>query len=152
MLRLQIRNCSGFTLIETMVSAVVLGIAVTGIMAMIGIGTTLETEDGLRRQARMFAANALEQPVYLASNYAALAAGPGPWPGAPIVTLKTSYGNDVPAVLSVTVSPAADLALNNANAGGAVLVPYKILTAQVTWTMDGNTETLDLQKTISEVP
>lgn len=150
--RLRIRNSAGFSLIETMVAAVVLGIALTGIMAMIGIGTTFETEDGLRRQARMFAANALEQPVYRASNYAALLSGPGPWPAAPEVALKSSYGHDIPATLSVTVSSAANLPMNNANAGGFVEVPYKTLTAQVHWNFDGHAESLVLQKTITEIP
>src|SRR3954462_1034461 len=98
MAKLESQECAGFTLIETMLAALILGMAIAGTTSMLGIGTSLETEDGLRRQARMYLARSLERDIYDYSGYVDLAVTGGPIPTP--VTLKTSSDLDVPATLS----------------------------------------------------
>ncbi len=61
----------GVTLIELMVASIILGIAITGVMTMLGSGRNLDIANSLRRQGRVSAIAILESPVYHYSNYAA---------------------------------------------------------------------------------
>ncbi len=152
---LQLRENSGFTLIETMAAALILGISITGVMTLLGVGVAVETDGGFRRQARMIAASTLEQPAYHFSNYNGLTPGAGPWPASPDTSLKASREGapPLPATLAVTVSPATTWALADAEGSSVpVSVAYKTITAQVSWTLDGHSETVTLVKTITEIP
>jgi prepilin-type N-terminal cleavage/methylation domain-containing protein len=59
----------GFTLIELMVSSVILGISLMGVLSMVGTGRNIEYEDSLLRQAQNRAEFLLESQAYSYQSY-----------------------------------------------------------------------------------
>ena len=140
----------GVSLIEVMVASVIFGMAVNGVMGLLGISATLDTDDGLRRQARVYAVNTIEQPRYHYSSFDTLAAATY---DAPSVTLKTSTGQDVTGYIHIQVTGPTNATWNNPNDITTLIpVPYKTISVQVEWNLAGKIETFSLEKTISEMP
>ena len=144
------KNQSGFTLIELMVSAVILGLSITGIMTMLSVGRTLETEDGLNRQARINAANALEDSNFQSAKY------PLPAPSANATTgnLIAGAGSLVPYTQIQSTLEGTPLQWTDGNDPthvSTVAVPYQTRTVFVSWSVAGATQSLTIIKSLAGI-
>lgn len=139
-------NQLGFTLLETMVASLILGMVITGVISMLGIGTALETENGLRRQARIINVSVLENSVNHGGNFNLIPLGSNTMDTA----LLTSAGIRIPATLTTTVTQATANWLNN-EGGADVPVPYKTIKSKIQWTISDRTDADSIQKTISDI-
>jgi Tfp pilus assembly protein PilV len=137
----------GLTLVELMVAALLLGLAITGVMSMLGAGRAVETDKILQRQATLLAADTLEDPQYAAVNYP-LAVRNSPY----TVALSTGTGHSIPATLTVMVQDAST-EWNDGNGGASISVPHQTMAVQVQWTAPGTskTESVVLRKSIADL-
>ena len=148
---------AGFTLIELMVAGVCLGLAITGVIAMISAGQVLEMESSLRHQAKMFAAEELERDDL---HYQAAPPSNG------VLTTKTvtlnngtitlnngtvtlNNGQNVSAGLTVTVS--SGTANYNGYNSPTIPVVYKQIQVQVSWPLGSPTQNIILEKRIADI-
>jgi prepilin-type N-terminal cleavage/methylation domain-containing protein len=149
------RGQSGFTLIELMVASTILGLAVTGTLALVGSGRSLEYQNGLYAQARAAANAILEDPTYRYTNYAALGAGTASPPvtttadAAPILNAGTTH--PVAATASVTIgAETVDVSWNTMPGFAAPAIPAKRIDVTLTWNADGTDQSLTMSKQISQ--
>lgn len=140
------RPQKGFTLVELMVSATILGLATIGAFAMIGVGRSLDTDEVLRRQAYQFATAALEDPQYGYQNY------PLPSSFTPSgVQLKIDGGQTVNATLEIAVGVEEKATLQGApEDGGTIQIPYQPVTAKVKWPPLNSTDSVFLVKWVAD--
>jgi prepilin-type N-terminal cleavage/methylation domain-containing protein len=139
------RGQAGFTLVELMVASVILGMSLTAAMTMLSVGSGIESEDGLRRQAKTIVSRKMEQPIY--QNFTL-----------PIVAgdtltnnfLVTSTGTPVSAKLSVSVKPDSAIWTDGDNINGTVIVPFQTVVVKLEWTFADKTEYFTLQKSIAQ--
>jgi hypothetical protein len=138
----------GFSLIEVVVASGIMGMVITGVMTLIGIGRGLETESLLRRQALEMAATKLEDPKYQ-----------NPLVGAEItpidpeisyINLKTAEGTDVAGQMTLVVSPTLDDAWAEIG-GGTLQVPHQRLTVTVQWGFGGASDQVVLRKRVAAI-
>jgi type II secretory pathway pseudopilin PulG len=134
---------AGFTLVELMVAGACLGLAITGVMAMLGAGQVLEMESTLLHQAKMYAAEELERDDL---HYQAFGPADGVLTTKP-VTLNN--GRDVIAGLTVTVS--SGNAIFTGYGGTGVTVPYRHIRVEVSWPRDNPTHSEILEKRIADI-
>lgn len=152
--RSKISACAGFTLVETMVAAIILGMAITGVMSMLPIGMGYEKEDTLRRQATRIAANILERPRYHYSNYTGFANGVDEKPPAYTVTLKTTANTNVSAHVEILAQQEFDINYfrDAYEPDGTIIgVPTKQIEVKITWPTGAPTDSVFLQKTIARI-
>jgi type II secretory pathway pseudopilin PulG len=141
--------CAGYTLIELMVAAVCLGISISGIMAMIGVGREMEMETSFRRQARIIAGSELERDIFHYRNFPFLTTNPiTPVP----VLLKMDATNQDTALMNVTVSSST---VNWNNVGDPTGIPsqpisYKSIQVCISWTVAAHADSIILQKRIAQ--
>lgn len=74
----------GFTLVEMLVSAAVMSVAVVILVAVVRTGRELEVSDLHRRRARALVDSVLEEPAYQYTNFGAMPII-DPDPGIPVV-------------------------------------------------------------------
>jgi prepilin-type N-terminal cleavage/methylation domain-containing protein len=144
------RRSAGFSLVELMVASSILGLAVTGVMAMLGTARSVEAESGLRQQATYFAVSALDDTNFHYTKYPLATAAIAPR----IDTLRFSTGDTIQAVESRTVS-AVDNSVtwydykNPAIAN--VIVPFQRVTVKVKWSLLGQADSVVLTKRVAQV-
>lgn len=133
---------------ELIVAAVCLGIAISGVMAMIGSGRQLETGHSLRRQAAMIVQNELENETYHYENYDALnptLIGPAG------IVLNAGEANPVPATLSGRVV-LESAQWNDPGAAPPLLgIPYKRIAFKVEWTFADRIDSVVASKRIAKI-
>lgn len=142
------RNCEGFSLIEIMVAALLLGIVITGATSMIGTGRSMDSAGRLRSQALRLASNALDRAPYQNAAY--------PIAGAPRVTtsnpsLRTESGAACTATQVDSVYATATALWVEADGGSAVGVPFQRISIKVKWTCGGPADSVMLWKRIANV-
>jgi prepilin-type N-terminal cleavage/methylation domain-containing protein len=143
MIRIRNRNCEGMTLVELLVAASILGMAITGVMSMLGIGRQIEAENGLRRQGDMVAANVLESPAYHYSNY--------PFPAGDVssaITLSTDAAHTIPATQTVSIADQTT-PFNDLVSGSHIDVPYQSVSVKVKWTLNGQDDSVTSRKWVA---
>jgi prepilin-type N-terminal cleavage/methylation domain-containing protein len=139
------RSERGFSLVELMVSATVLGLATIGALSMIGTGRALDAEEVFRRQAYQFAAAALEDAKYGYQNYP-LAAGTTNR----AIQLQIDGGQKVNATLISTVGAEQNTDLQAAPpAGGTIPIPYQQVTVKVRWPTASPTDSVSFSKWVA---
>jgi type II secretory pathway pseudopilin PulG len=140
---------AGYTLIELMVAAVCLGISISGIMAMIGVGRQMEMETSFRRQARIIAGSELERTIFHYRNYPFLTTNPI----TPVsVLLDKDAATQQTATMNVTVSNST---VNWNNVGDPVgtptqPIPYTTIQVRIAWTVAARADSILLQKRIAQ--
>lgn len=133
----------GYTLIELMVSSVVLGLAVVGTTTLWRNGREFEQQGDVRRQAFQALVGAMEAPEYHFSRYATAAN----WSGTALLDSGTT--SSVTGNLTLEVSPErSDLWGTGADMN---LVHYKSVTGKITWTLAGKPDSLKLTKRLARV-
>ena len=134
---------SGFSLIELMAASLILGVTITGVMSILGSGRALEFQNKLRREARVFAADALEDSTLHYSQYLSLASGIS----APrTVQLESGSANPVNADITITVMP-----ITAESWAEAMMVSYKSIRVNVVWNVAGQADSVLILKRIAEV-
>lgn len=140
----------GYTLVELVVAATLLGLAISGVMSMIGSGRQMELENNLRRQARIVASGMLENPLYHFSRYGAFVAGQTI--GA--TTLMADAETPVPATTRLIISSERFTIWNDIISGGTSAsvgaLPYRRMEARVSWTVAGQTQSVRIRKNIAQ--
>lgn len=138
---------AGFTLLELLIASALLGMVITGVMALLGIGRGMESESILRSQALVLAAARLENPA----NQNPIAGGSIPPVDQVIpVNLKTSAGVNVPGQSTLVVSSIVNDAWPEIG-GGTIIVPYQMLNVTVQWGFAGVTDLVVLRKRVSAI-
>lgn len=142
----QTRECGGFTLIEVMVSALLLGILVAGATSVIGTGRTLEGAGSYRAQAVRIAANSMERATH---HYAAYPLPPGRFPSNP--NLATETGAACAANQIDSIYPIQSEHWTEADGGNPVDVPYQAICVKLFWSCGGQPDSVVLRKRIANV-
>ena len=141
---------SGYTLVEIMVASVILGLTVAGIVSLLRNGRELEYQNDHRRQARMLANKALEDPAYFYYSYNPSYAGLNDI--GTVLFLDTVTNRSVPCSLIVTVD--AEVSLSDWD--NSIRPDFRKITARVRWTAtgtwpDGPKEEVVLMKRVTTV-
>jgi hypothetical protein len=140
---------NGYSLVEAMVAALVLALAITGAMSMIGSGREQEYGQNLRRQAWSLAATALEDTAYHYSRYDLLAAGVS----SRDTLLDSLMGRSITATLTVRVFAEDDNGFVNWGSFDppTLTVHYRRIRSKVAWTVDGSRDSVEMVKRVTKV-
>ncbi|GEM_PF-5338092 len=147
---------AGVTLIELMVASIILGLAVTGVLALVGSGRSLEYQNSLYAQARSAGNSILEDPYYRYSNYTSLSPiGPS--------TPHATVANDAPYLKATPTAPSTfdtisvtitEVTVTNwiaMTGSGTPLIPVRKIDLTQKWKADGTDQTLTLSKWICQI-
>jgi type II secretory pathway pseudopilin PulG len=134
------RKNAGYTLIETLVSGMLLVFAVSGAVAVVGTGTQLGASDNERRQARAVIKSVFEQ-TYDYRDYNQI---PDNSVTVEQVTIDERMGNPLVGQLTSTTR------LENIVTNSGTSCPVKNITLLLTWTTpDGTNESITLNKMVA---
>ncbi len=138
----------GFSLIELIAASLVLGVAITGVMSILGTGRTLEFQNKLRREARLIAADALEDSTLHYSQYSTLIAGT-----LPVRTVLLDSGTVHPVSADITIRILPEVMETWMEVSGLPnpQVPSKTIKVNVGWNADGQADSVMITKRIAEV-
>jgi Tfp pilus assembly protein PilV len=148
-IRKSLRIQSGFSLVEVVVAACILGLTISAIIAMIGNSDLLRASNDHNRQARIIAQEELEDTRQHFLNYGTMDPV-----SAPIsLDFGEKYGEQdvktVPAFRDVTASGQVSKEIF----GDGVFIPYKTVRSKVTWTEPGGAGlSVELKKRITNLP
>ena len=134
------RRKGGFTIIETLIAAIVLGLIVIGMVSMIRMGREMDVTSDHHRQARAFIHAALERPEYHFSQYKLLD------PGSSIDTVTIdpeTYPKT--GLLHITVSNTLYDIIHSDS------IPYKEISMSLVWDEVDGPDTISVSKRISSV-
>jgi len=136
-------NNKGFSLVEVLVAAVVLALALFATVAMVRKGQEMIALDKHRRMARGIIERTLENDDYQPASYSSLATITTPTPKDTVIDPK---GN-IHGSLTVTVG-AEQPTINGA------AIPYRVITAAITWAELGSAsnETVSTSKWVTNIP
>lgn len=131
----------GFSIVEVLVSAAILGIAVVAIVAMVRKGGDLQAEGNYRRKART-AITARFETLYNHENYPVIAAGEND----STITFGAGAGGDsLVGTLHTTIVSEALTVSATPN------IPVQKVTIVLAWdTFDGERDSISMTKWISE--
>jgi hypothetical protein len=138
---------NGYTLVELVVAAVCLGVAISGVMTMIAAGRRLETDQSLRRQACMYLQSALERDEYHYNNFDAAAS---PDPAVIGIVLNAGTANPVAATLSGIVYDDS-YSLRDPLVGPDLPIPFKHVTFVVQWPSGAPTNSITATRRITKI-
>ncbi len=139
------KSFRGYSIVELLVAAIILSIAITAIIAVIRKGRELEIIDKHRRQARSVITNLLETK-YDDRNFLALAVAP--YDSTTRIPLDTSYTPDLMANLRRQVM-VGQWPINIGT--GSTTIPLVIIKVSVNWAeLDGNQDTIIITKRITQ--
>ena len=134
------RKNAGYTLIETLVSGMLLVFAVSGAVAVVGTGTQLGASDNERRQARAVIKSVFEQ-TYDYRDYNQI---PDNSVTVEQVTIDERMGNPLVGQLTSTTR------LENIVTNSGTSCPVKNITLLLSWTSpDGTNESITLNKMVA---
>jgi len=143
------RGCDGFTLIEVMVAALLLGIVISGATSLLGTGRTLEGAGGLRSQALRLASNSMERITH---HHSAYPISPAPQVSASNPNLTTESGAVCAANQSDSIYPISAVLWADADGGGNIVsVTYQRICVRLIWTCGGLADSVVLRKRIANV-
>ena len=132
---------AGYTLIETLVSGMLLVFAVTAAVSVVGTGTQLGTSDNERRQARAIIRSVFEQ-AYDYRDYNQI---PGNIVTVEDVQIDERMGNPLVGQLSRTITT------ENFVTAAGVSCQAKRITLNLQWTsVDGITDHITLTKIVAD--
>lgn len=141
---------AGFTLVEILVAASLLSIAIVAIVGMVRKAWDIEMDNLHRRQARTLIVNQLESQKYDYTSYSALYNEcPTPHTDTTIVTIDPRGGNPLTGKLIIQLTRDAGLTITATN-GGAKAIPRVIVNMTVQWEEPGYTDQVSIEKWISE--
>jgi prepilin-type N-terminal cleavage/methylation domain-containing protein len=143
-----LRECGGFTLIEVMVSALLLGVVVTGATSLIATGRNLESAGSLRSQALRLAANSMERATHHFSAYPITTAPQG-IPSNPILTTESGGNCTANQIDSIYAPELANW--TDADGGNQVDVPYQRICVKLFWACGGPADSVVFRKRIANV-
>ncbi|MBF0431190.1 MAG: hypothetical protein HQK83_07935 [Fibrobacteria bacterium] len=132
---------AGTSLVEIMVSAVILGIVILAIISMIQKGRELDVSSDHRRQARALIHAAFEQDEFKIANYNAISDTTTSRTDS--VQLDPDESTPLTGVLSISVSAANVMTVNSTQ------VPYKDITMTLTWNEPEGPDTVQVMRRIS---
>jgi prepilin-type N-terminal cleavage/methylation domain-containing protein len=137
------KTISGFTLVELIVAAIVLALAITSTVTMVRKGQEMIAIDKHRRMARGVIERTLESKDYQPEDYSNLTTITTPTPKDTIIDPK----GDIHGNLTVTVG-AEQQTING------VVTPYRVITATITWTEPGSAgkDTVRISKWVTNIP
>jgi prepilin-type N-terminal cleavage/methylation domain-containing protein len=136
---------SGYTLVELLVAASLLGMCITGVMSMIAVGREVEGKNGLRQQALQNGITILENPDYHFSNYPL-----PPESSTPPITLVNENGGAVSTVTEFIVTEELSESFKDVG-GGSILLWFQKVSISINWSVAGQAESVVLQKRITRV-
>jgi prepilin-type N-terminal cleavage/methylation domain-containing protein len=142
------RKCGGFTLIEVMVSAILLGIVIAGATSLIGTGRTFDGAGRLRAQALRLASNSMERAAHHNSAFTVTAVNQR------LVSnpdLTTESGAVCQATQIDSVYATATAQWTDADGGNPVNVTYQRICVKLAWTCGGLSDSVVLRKRIANV-
>jgi Tfp pilus assembly protein PilV len=122
-------NSKGFTLVETLVAAIVVVFSVIAVIAMARTGVEQMSSDRHRRAARGVIERTLESQQFQPENYNGLITVTTPTPQDVVIDARANN-----RLGSLTVS----IGVEASQAAGAGTVPYRAVVATVKWTEIGN--------------
>ncbi|MDQ3001796.1 MAG: hypothetical protein M3Y08_11115 [Fibrobacterota bacterium] len=135
-----------------MVASSLLGLAVTGVMSMLGTARSVEVLGSLRQQAATLASSALEDTGFHYSRYPLSVAASAPQIN--ILRLGAGAEDTIHAILIRTVG-----AIDNSVAWydyknptvADVQVPFQKITAKIKWTLIGQSDSIEITKRVARV-
>jgi type II secretory pathway pseudopilin PulG len=134
----------GYSIVELLVAAIVLTIAITAIVAVIRKGRELEIVDKHRRQARSIIDNKMEIQ-YDDRNFSTIT----PTNDSTVITLDPRFGTPLTATLKWVVTQGTETVTVGVN--NTTMIVKKV-TMTVSWTEpDGNPENITISKWIADV-
>ena len=137
----KVRKNAGYTLVETLVSGMLLVFAVSAAVAVVGTGTQLGASDNERRQARAIIRSVFEQS-YDFRDYNQI---PGNSVTVEDVQIDDRMGNPLIGQLSRTTST------ENIVTNSGTSCPVKRVTLLLSWTSaDGSNESITLSKIVAD--
>lgn len=136
----------GYTLVELIVAAVCLGIAVSGVMAMISAGRQMEMESGNRRQARMIANSTMEGDYLRYTNFINIL-------DSTESTVKLNPGT--PAEISATqviASSVENFQMNNSwvDTMPVIGIQHRLVRVGISWSVAGRQDSVLVRKIITD--
>jgi type II secretory pathway pseudopilin PulG len=134
------RKIAGYTLIETLVSGMLMVFAVTAAVAVVGTGTQLGASDNERRQARAIIRSVFEQ----AYDYRDFDQIPGNNVTVEEVQIDERMGNPLVGQLRHTITT------GNIVTNSGTSCPVKRIALNLQWTsVDGTTDSIILTKVVA---
>jgi Tfp pilus assembly protein PilV len=125
-----------FSLVETLVAAAIIALAVLSVIAVVRKGQEQMTVEKHRRAARAIADTTLEGPRFSPDNYAAIATG--------VTTDNVPLDASLNAVRTITITGPAALAN----------VPYKTIVVSLQWTEPAGTsaQSVVIERRVPNIP
>lgn len=140
------KSCSnrGYSLIEILVAAAIIGISLIAVVAFVRKGQEMISIDKHRRVARGMIERTLEDLQYQPENYSNLPAQPA----APVIDDMIIDAETTPNIHGTLVVSVGN---EQATVNGKT-VPHRAVTATVTWTeIDGKCDTVSITKWLTNV-
>ena len=136
----RLKGSGGFTLVEVLVSGVLMTFAVTAVVAVVTTGSQLQSSDNLRRQARAVARTELERN-YDFRNFNSI-------PDSGIVSSNVAI--DARPGSPLTGQMTTNIVSSIINTSTGTQVPVKEITVQVSWNgTDGIADSISITKIIA---
>jgi prepilin-type N-terminal cleavage/methylation domain-containing protein len=147
-----VHHLSGYTLVELMVASSLLGLAVTGVMSMLGTARSAEAQGSLRQQAATLASSALEDTLYHYTRYPLPVAASAPQVN--ILRLGTGPEDTIHATIIRTVGAIDNTVTwydyKNPTVAD-VQVPFQKVTAKIKWSLIGHSDSIEITKRVARV-
>ncbi len=138
----------GVTLIELMVASVILGIGITGVMSMIGIGRDLDFQNKLRREATIAATRILEDSAFNSAKYREWdPVSPSTVP--PTVPSRTLVFE--PGIYAINAIANIKVSQGLTTVWAGIPSPSRLVEVKILWPNSYPTDSLYLAKRIAEV-
>jgi competence protein ComGC len=127
-------NGKGFTLVELLVSSIIVMLSIAAIVSMLRKGREIDVNDRYRRNARAIVNSRFESPQFDYTRYSVLLTQTGVTTENNIVIDSLANGTVITGTLTTTIEAAI-----TTPASDGVNVPYIPITINLAWqTIDGN--------------
>lgn len=136
--KIGVRSFYGYTLIEVMVSTLVLGLAVAAVATMLRKGKASEDSGEIRRQATLLLQSSLEDTAFGVAKYNTIAS-----PAEAIDTLRLD-------ILKVPCTTSVSAGTETFDTWNSVQVRYKKITSKVRWTFEGIRDSVSMSIRITK--
>jgi len=130
---------NGFTLVEVLVSAALISIALVAVVAVVRAGTGLNAIDDHRRQARTIISTKFESPAYSYMNFVNLSETPS----IPDETVTINSHGPLTGTLHIVISPLKTYPTGSVN--------YREISMTVYWPEQAGLDSLTLTKWLTQV-
>ena len=137
----QIHSQAGYSIVELVVSAVLLGLLIIGMVSMVQKGTELGVQSDHRRQARSLINAAFDSSEFDFRSYAAITTSQS---RVDTVYLDPEESAPVKATLKVVVASQQNFSVSGTN------VPYKRVSMTVRWILPKEKDSITVEKWLSD--